>query len=49
MAIQAQGEVPPNNQRLISQGKQLVDGHLLADYGITENATLHLILRLGGD
>ena len=36
---------PIEDQRLIYQGKQLSNGHL-EDYGIGDNATLHLVLRM---
>ena len=47
--VQCKTGKPPAEQRLVYGGKQLQDGHTLADYGIGREATLDVSMRgLGG-
>jgi len=48
LQIQNTEGIPPDQQRLISCGKQLEDNMTLADYCIPERSVVHLILRLRG-
>lgn len=47
-AIQAKKAIPHDAQRLIFGGTLLADDRTLNDYGILDNATVHMVLKLRG-
>jgi hypothetical protein len=46
LEIQTTEGIPPDQQRLVFAGRQLMDECTLADYGITNGCVLHLVLKL---
>jgi hypothetical protein len=48
LGIQDKEDIRPDEQRLVYGGKQLDDGRILAEYGVVEGSTIHLVLRSRG-
>lgn len=46
--MQEKEGISPDEQRMIYAGKNLDDTKTLADYNLTSNATIHLVLRVRG-
>lgn len=44
--IQAEEGIPVDQQRLIFAGKQMEDFRTLGEYGVKQQDTIHLVLRL---
>ena len=46
--IQDREGIPPDQQHLICNGRQLEDNKTLDEYNITDTSTIHMVLRLRG-
>ena len=46
--VEEKSSIPPDQQRLLYAGRELEELMTLADHGVPDHATLHLVLRLRG-
>ena len=47
-AIEDREGLPPDQQRLMYAGRQLQEGRSLADYGITDQSTVQVVMSMKG-
>uniref|UniRef100_A0A3B4ETV3 Ubiquitin-like domain-containing protein n=1 Tax=Pundamilia nyererei TaxID=303518 RepID=A0A3B4ETV3_9CICH len=48
LRIKEKDGTPPDQQRIINEGRELTDGHCLSDYNIQHRSIVYVTLRLRG-